>query len=68
MNKVFNVIRNPRTAVAGLGALALQAQAAVPAEVSTALGDAKSDGLVIAGLVLVAIIALFAFKLMRKGL
>jgi len=42
--------------------------AAVPTEVTTALGDAKTDGLIIAGAVLVAIIALYAFKLMRRGL
>lgn len=44
------------------------ALAEVPTEVTTALGDAKTDGIAIATLVLVAIIAIFAFKLMRKGL
>ena len=54
---------------AGLGALALasQAHAAVPADVSTALTDMKADALTVAGLVLVAIIAVVAFKFMRKG-
>lgn len=41
--------------------------AAVPTEVTTALADMKADALVVAGLVLVAIIAVAAFKFMRKG-
>lgn len=46
---------------------ATSAQAAVPADVTTALGDMKADALAVAGLVLVAIIAVVAFKFMRKG-
>lgn len=42
--------------------------AAVPAEVTTAIGDMKADGLTIAGAVLVAIIAVAAVKFLRKGL
>lgn len=56
---------------AGLALVAVpvsQAFAAVPAEVTTALGDAKTDGIAVAGLVLVAIIAMYAFKLMRRGI
>ena len=41
--------------------------AAVPAEVSTALTDMKADALTVAGLVIVAFIAVMAFKFMRKG-
>lgn len=52
----------------GLALLLPKAFAAVPADVSTALTDAKADGLVVAGLVLVAVIAMYAFKLMRRGL
>ena len=48
--------------------LAGQAFAAVPAEVTTALGDAKADGLTVAGLVLVIIIAIAAFKFIRRAL
>lgn len=55
-------------AVAGIGALAASAFAAVPTEVTTELGNAKTDGVSVATLVLVAVIALFAFKFMRKGL
>lgn len=41
--------------------------AAVPESVNTALTDAKSDALVVAGGFLVAVIAVAAFNLMRKG-
>lgn len=56
-------------ALAALGASSIgSVYAAVPADVTTALGDMKTDGLTIAGVVLVATIAVFAFKFMRKGL
>lgn len=42
--------------------------AAVPAGVSTALTDATADGATVAGLVIAAIVAIFAFTLMRKAL
>lgn len=48
--------------------LAGEALAAVPTEVTTALGDAKADGVAVATLCLVAVVAIFAFTLMRKGL
>lgn len=51
-----------------LAGYAGSALAEVPTEVTSSLGDAKADGIAIATLVLVAIIAIFAFKLMRKGL
>lgn len=51
----------PLLAVAG------SAFAAVPVEVSTALTDAKDDSLVVAGLALVIIIAIAAFKFMRRA-
>lgn len=41
--------------------------AAVPADVTTALTDAKSDATAVAGLFLIAIIAIAAFKLMQRG-
>jgi len=52
---------------AALAATAGSAFAAVPTEVSTAMADMKADALTVAGLVLVAIIAVAAFKFMRKG-
>lgn len=42
--------------------------AAVPTEITTALGDMKTDALAVASLVLVAVIAVAAIKFMRKGL
>ena len=53
----------PAAALAAAGA----AHAEVPADVTAALGTMKDDALVVAGLVLVAIIAVAAFKFMRKG-
>lgn len=53
----------PAATLAAAGA----AHAAVPADVTNALGDMKTDALVVAGLVLVAFIAVAAFKFMRKG-
>jgi ABC-type proline/glycine betaine transport system permease subunit len=41
--------------------------AAVDASITTALADMKADGLVVAGAVLVAIIAIAAFKILRKA-
>jgi hypothetical protein len=42
--------------------------AAVPTEVTTALSTIQADALTVAGVVLVAIIAVFAFKFLRKGI
>lgn len=55
---------------AGAGALMLagQAYAAVPAEVTTALEDAKTDAMTVGGLVLVVIIAIAAFKFIRRAI
>lgn len=52
---------------AALAASAGSALAAVPTEVTTALTEMKADALIVASLVLVAIIAVAAFKFMRKG-
>lgn len=42
--------------------------AAVPAEVMTVLGSMKADALQVAAIYLVAIIAVAAFKFIRRGL
>lgn len=42
--------------------------AAVPAEVTTAISDMKSDGLIVASAVLVAVIAIAAIKFLRKAM
>ena len=44
------------------------ALAAVPADVTTALETLKTDGIAMATVVLVAIIAIFAIKFLRKGI
>lgn len=58
--------------VAGGSALILGAvahvQAAVPTEVTAAMADMKSDGIAIATVVLVAVVALAAFAFMRRGI
>lgn len=54
--------------LSGLAASTGSAFAAVPVEVTTALGDAKTDGVAVATAVLVALVAIYAFKLMRRGL
>lgn len=58
-----------KLAVASALALAgANVMAAVPADVTTELATVKADALTVAGVVLVAIIAIFAFKFIRKGL
>lgn len=63
---------NKRLSFAAIGGtlatLAGSAMAAVPTEVSDATAAMKADGLVVAGAVLVAIIAIAAIKFIRKGL
>jgi len=65
------MFQNVKTRIALIPGAALAAAApafaAVPTEVTTALGDMKADAMTVAGLVLVAIIAVAAFKFMRKG-
>lgn len=55
-------------ATTAVSAISTGVYAAVPALVTTELGTMKDDALVVAGLVLVAIIAVAAFKFMRKGI
>jgi len=62
MNKRFSLVLAP------MALLAARAQAAVPADVTTAVADMKADGLTIATAVLVAVIAIAAVKFIRKGL
>ena len=54
-------------AASGYGLIG-SAMAAVPADVTTALSTMQDDALTVAGVVLVAIVAVFAFKFLRKGL
>jgi hypothetical protein len=51
-----------------LSTLAGSAFAAVPADVTTALESAKTDGVQVAGVVLTVVIAIAAFKYIRRAL
>lgn len=62
----MNKIRN--WGAATVATVSAAANAAVPTEVTTALGTIQADALTVAGVVLVAIVAVFAFKFLRKGL
>lgn len=67
MNKFARFVRP--TAIAGsLVALGSAAHAEVPAVVTAALGALSTDALTVAGVVLAAIVAVYAFKFIRKGL
>ena len=57
-----------RFSLASLAAYGGAAMAEVPTEVSTAIATMKTDGLVVAGAVLVAIIAIAAVKFLRKAM
>lgn len=59
--------RLAQAAAAGSLALASQAYAALPAEVSTALSDMKDDGVSAATLVVVAVIAVAAILFLRRA-
>lgn len=50
------------------GGVANQAHAALPADVTTALDTAQVDGVELAGIVLAIIIAIAAFKYIRRAL
>lgn len=54
--------------IAALSAFPLSVYAAVPADVTTALGALKDDAITVATAVVVAIVAVYAFKFIRKGL
>lgn len=67
--RVINAVKKGGKWIAtGTTLVAGHAMAAVPAEVTTALTDAKTDGVAIATTVFVAVVVLFAFGLMRKAL
>ncbi|MBZ9666740.1 major capsid protein [Pseudomonas sp. LMG 31766] len=65
----LKVLRRSLGATAAVGLLAMQqAHAALPAGVTTALTDAQVDGVEVAGIVLGVIIAIAAFKFIRRAL
>ncbi len=67
--QTFKILRRSLGATAALGLLTVQqANAALPAGVSEALEAAKTDGVEVAGIVLGVIIAIAAFKFIRRAL
>lgn len=69
MNKMARFIRSPRAALASLGMLAAaSSHAALDSAITTSLSTAQTDGITLGGLVLAAIIAIWAFKLIRRAL
>ncbi|WP_312723690.1 major capsid protein [Stutzerimonas nitrititolerans] len=70
--KMMNTVRKYGRKVAAGSAIALgavgTAMAEVPADATTALNDAKADGVTIGGIVLGVIIAIAAFKYIRRAL
>lgn len=63
MKKIRNWGAATLAVVAGSSAFA-----AVPAEVTTALSTIGADALTVATVVMVAIVGIYAFKFLRKGL
>ncbi|CAH0286317.1 MULTISPECIES: major capsid protein [unclassified Pseudomonas] len=67
--QTFKTLRRSLGATAALGLLTVQqANAALPAGVNEALEAAKTDGVEVAGIVLGVIIAIAAFKFIRRAL
>ena len=66
MNKFARFIR--RGSAASLVLVAAASHAAVPAAINTAITEGGTDGAAVAGLVIVAIVGIWVFGLIRKGL
>lgn len=65
----LKTLRRSLGASAAVGLLVVQqANAALPEGVTTALTDAQTDGVTVAGIVLGVIIAIAAFKFIRRAL
>lgn len=67
MNKFARFVR-PAAVGSSLVAIGSASHAAVPEIVSAALASLSADALTVAGIVLAAIVAVYAFKFIRKGL
>ena len=67
--KNLQLLRRSIGATAAVGVLTIQqANAALPAGVTDAISGAQTDGVALAGLVLACIIAIAAFKWIRRGM
>jgi hypothetical protein len=68
-SKAFKMTRFHRFSVAAVAsALAGSSMAAIPADVSTAIGAVQADAVAVAVVILVAIVGVYAIKFIRKGL
>lgn len=68
MNNFARVVRQNRLAVTGaLLAAATGAHAAVPADITEAIGTMKADGITVATAFVVAVIAVAAIKFLRSA-
>ena len=68
MNKVFRFVRPSRAALASLALAAGSANAALDASITSAIDTAKPDAGPLGAAVLVAIVIIFAIKLLRRAL
>ncbi|HCL4259469.1 TPA: phage coat protein [Pseudomonas aeruginosa] len=68
MQKLKKMFVRGGVVLGSVGLLAVQAMAEVPAAATTALNDAQTDGVAIGGTVLGVIIAIAAFKYIRRAL
>lgn len=68
MNKFARFVRSPRAALGALAMSAGAAQAALSTDVTTALDGAKADGVALGAAVLVVVIAIAAFKMLRRAI
>ncbi|RTA85455.1 hypothetical protein EJ591_22855 [Pseudomonas aeruginosa] len=68
MQKLKKMFVRGGVVLGSVGLLAGQAMAEVPAAATTALNEAKADGVAIGGTVLGVIIAIAAFKYIRRAL
>ena len=66
MNKFFRSL--PKAAALAATGFVSVSHAVVPPSVTAAITEMKADGVLIAGAVLVAIIAVMAVKFLRKGM
>ncbi|QJE78326.1 major capsid protein [Pseudomonas aeruginosa] len=68
MQKLKKMFVRGVVVLGSVGLLAGQAMAEVPAAATTALADAQKDGVAIGGTVLGVIIAIAAFKYIRRAI
>lgn len=68
MNKFARFVRRGTAVSLAAGFAATVAHAAVPEPVQTSITSGGADGAAVAGLVIVALVGIWVFSLMRKGM